>query len=241
FGQAPAWLVLFVGWAKSSARPPTRGHRASTILPTRTRIAGATPTLLFALVVIMDLVQHTAAIRLERPVMDAGWPARIGRRIERLAALAFVVVADDQVAGDQINFFPVIVHEGCRGVDAGREAQQPRAAARLFGFVEIARQDFLLDAGRVAGRRHPALVHVDLVEFEMRLVHRHRFSSLSIIRAPAGSGCRSDAGFSAPAPDRRARLRKHPTAARRLWPTACRRTSACLRPARFCRRISRSD
>src|SRR4029077_3844522 len=41
-------------------------------------------------------------------------------------------------------------------------------------------QDFLLDAGRIAGRRYPALVHVDLVEFEMRLVQRHDVDSLSL-------------------------------------------------------------
>ena len=67
---------------------------------------------LLALVVIVNLIEHAAAIRFERSVIDTGRPARISRRIERLAAFAFIVVADNQVTGDEINLFPMIVHEG---------------------------------------------------------------------------------------------------------------------------------
>jgi hypothetical protein len=65
------------------------------------------------------------------------------------------------------------VDEGGGGVDAGLEPQQARPAAHFSGLVEIARQNFLLDAGRIAGRRVPAFVHVDGVKFEMWLVHWH--------------------------------------------------------------------
>jgi hypothetical protein len=54
--------------------------------------------LALALIVIVDLVEQAAALGFEGTVMDAGGPAGIGRRFEALAALAFVVVADDQVA-----------------------------------------------------------------------------------------------------------------------------------------------
>src|SRR5262249_62404771 len=68
--------------------------------------------------------------------------------------------------------------------------QQPDTASRSSLLVEVALQNLLLDAGRIAGRCVPAVVHVDGVEFEMRLVHRHggapRESSLS--PAPAGCG-----------------------------------------------------
>src|SRR5262245_27818958 len=126
-----------------------------------------------ALIVVMNLEQHAAAGRFERTVMDARWSARIGRRLETLTALALRIIADDQVAGEQINLLPMVVHERRRGVDAGREAQQPRAAAHLARLVEIAGENLLLDAGRIARRRDPALRHVDRKKFQMRLVHRH--------------------------------------------------------------------
>src|SRR5262245_32233141 len=56
---------------------------------------------LLALVVIVDLVEQAAAIRFERPVIDAGRPAGVGRRVEGFAALAFRIVADDEIARDQ--------------------------------------------------------------------------------------------------------------------------------------------
>src|SRR5262245_13332496 len=113
-------------------------------------------SLLLALVVIMNLVQQAAAVGFERPVMDAGRPARIGRRLDALATLAVLVVADDEVAGDQVDLLPMVVHERCGGVGPRLEPQQPRAASHLAGLVEVAGQDLLLDAGRIARRRRPA-------------------------------------------------------------------------------------
>src|SRR5215831_1120518 len=106
-------------------------------------------TLFPALVVIMNLVEQAAAIRFEWAVINARRSARIGRRFERLAAPALRVIADDQIAGNQINFLPVVVHERRRGVDARSKPQQPRSAAHLARFVEIAGQDLLLNAGWV--------------------------------------------------------------------------------------------
>src|SRR5437764_1438874 len=54
--------------------------------------------LLLALVVIVNLIEEAAALGLERAVMDAGWPAGIGWRVERLAASSFLVVADNEIA-----------------------------------------------------------------------------------------------------------------------------------------------
>src|SRR6266567_3236266 len=78
--------------------------------------------------VIVDLEEQAAEVRLERPVHRAGRPAGIG---------------------------------------AGREAQQPRAAAVLLRLVERAGEDLLLDADGIARRRLPAAAHVEPVEFEM--------------------------------------------------------------------------
>src|SRR6266851_1211804 len=149
------------------------GFRARRCAPSRNDAGQGPTSLLLALVVIVDLVEHAAFLGLEGAVMDAGRTARIGRRLERLAALALRVVADDQIAGDEIDLLPVIVHEGRGGVGAGLELQEPRAAAHLLRLVEIARQDLLRDAGRIAGRRVPAVLHVDAGELDVRLVHRH--------------------------------------------------------------------
>src|SRR5262245_18071481 len=129
--------------------------------------------ILLALMVVVDFVEEETALRLERAVIDARRPASIGRRLEALAALALGVVADDQIAGDEIDLFPMVVHERRGGVDARLEAQKPRAAAHLAGLVEIAGKRLLLNARRIARRREPALVHVDALELEMRLVERH--------------------------------------------------------------------
>src|SRR5437763_7082513 len=118
----------------------------------------------------MNLEEETTAVRFKRAVHGAGWATGIGARREILAAPALGVVADRQVALDQIHLFPILVHEGFGRVDSGLKAQQPRAAAALLRFVERAGEDLLLDAGRIAGRRLPAAAHVEAVEFEMRFV-----------------------------------------------------------------------
>src|SRR5262249_24912413 len=106
-------------------------------------------------------------------MVDARRPARIGGRVKRLTALPMGVTADNEVTRDQIHLFPMVVDESGGGEDAGFELQQARPAPHFSRLVEIARQNLLLYAGRIAGRRVPALAHVDGVEFEMRLVHWH--------------------------------------------------------------------
>src|SRR5262249_54019672 len=115
----------------------------------------------------MDLVEETAAVRFERAMNRAGRAAGIGSGGKALAALPHRIVADRQVAVDQVDLFPIFMDEGFGREDAGREPQQPRAAAAAPVLVERARQDLLLDAGWIAERRRPARAHVDAVEFEM--------------------------------------------------------------------------
>src|SRR6202011_3171519 len=83
----------------------------------------ARPNLLLALVVIVNLIEQAAALGLEWPVMDARRPAGIGRRLERLATLSCLVVADNEIALDDIHLLPVIVHERRRGVGGRLEPQ----------------------------------------------------------------------------------------------------------------------
>src|SRR4029077_2514652 len=84
-----------------------------------------------ALVVIMDLVEQAAALGFEWSVMDAGRAAGIGTSRERLAARALPVIADDEVAGNEVHLLPVIMHEWRGRVDAGLEPQHPRAASHF--------------------------------------------------------------------------------------------------------------
>jgi hypothetical protein len=134
----------------------------------------------------VELIEQAAAIRLERPVINARRPAGIGRGVERFAALSLRVVADDEVAGDQIDLLPMVMHERRGGVDAGLEAQQSGAAAHLTVLVEVAREDFLLDARGIAGRRGPASLHVHAGKLKMRLVHRHGPSPAIIATSSQG-------------------------------------------------------
>src|SRR5436305_3036103 len=109
--------------------------------------------------------------------MHAGRPAGVGRLEGLLAAATLLVVADDQVPLHDIHLLPVIVHERLGRVRARLDLQEPRAAAAFIHLVEIARQDLLIEARRIALRPLPAGVEVDTDEFEM-LLGLHAPSSL---------------------------------------------------------------
>jgi len=80
------------------------------------------------------------------------------------------------------------MNEGGGREHSRRKAQQPGAAAALAFLVERARQNLLLDPGRIAGWGRPAGVHVDAVKFEMGLVDGHggRSSLLAVRVVPSG-------------------------------------------------------
>src|ERR1700733_14972663 len=106
----------------------------------------------------------------------AGRTAGIGTGPEILAAGAARIVADGEVALDQIDLFPIIVDEGLGRVDARLEAQEPCAAAGLLRLVERAGEALLLDARGIAGPSFPPGAHVEAVEFEVRLHWVHASS-----------------------------------------------------------------
>src|SRR5579871_3386562 len=105
--------------------------------------------------------------------MNAGRTASVSRRAERLAALALRVVADGKIALEEPHLLPMVMHERRGGEGAGLKAQEPRAASHLAPLVEVAGEDLLLDRRRIAFEIVPARIHIDFMEFEMRLVHRH--------------------------------------------------------------------
>src|SRR5262249_462964 len=105
-----------------------------------------------AFLVVVDLIKHASSHRLERSVHGTRWTAGIGWSRETLSAIALRIVADDEVASEQVNLLPVILNKTCPGVFTRDKAQEARTAAALARFVKIAREDLLLDAGRIARR-----------------------------------------------------------------------------------------
>jgi hypothetical protein len=57
---------------------------------------------------MVDFEQQTAVHRLERPMLGVRRPAGVGVGRETLAPSPFLFVADDQIAGDEIDLLPVI-------------------------------------------------------------------------------------------------------------------------------------
>src|SRR5690242_13779101 len=105
---------------------------------------------------------------------DARWTTRIGVRHELRAALAFAVGADMEIACNEIDLLPVLMHEGPRRKGARLEPQQPRSVPCPRSFIERAGEDFLLYARRVALRPMPVRrSHVDGAEFLVLLVDCH--------------------------------------------------------------------
>src|ERR1700739_4204213 len=85
---------------------------------------------------IVNLHQHAARHRFERAVKRTGRTAGVGVRLERFAAIALFVVADDQIAGKQKNLFPIFMNEWLGGVNARLKPQKTGAAAALVHLVE---------------------------------------------------------------------------------------------------------
>src|SRR6266702_1431448 len=151
---------------------PSASSRASAAIG---RMA-ASPMLHRALIVVMQLEQQPALVRLARPVQRARRAACIGVRTEPGAALAFLVVAHDQIARNEVDLFPVVMHEGFRGMDARREAQVASAKTALVFFVKKSCEHLLLYFRRVAGQVFPALVEVHFVELLVFFLNRHERS-----------------------------------------------------------------
>jgi hypothetical protein len=94
-------------------------------------------------------------------VKHAGRAAGVGVGLERFAAFALLIVANGQIAGKQENLFPILVNERLGRIDARLEAKQTGAAPAFVRFVEGARENLLLDAGRIARGRLPSGGHVE--------------------------------------------------------------------------------
>src|SRR5262249_28107275 len=146
----------------------------------------------------------------ERAMQDAGWTTRIGVRHKLRATRAFVVGTDIEIARNEIDLLPVVMHKRLRRERTGLKPQQPRPVSPLGCLIERACQDLLLDALRIALRRVPvACGHIDLMEFPVLLVDCHG----PLTRQRVGNW----------------RVRRPANRCR-----ACDRSSACSGPSRMC-------
>src|SRR5262249_31016579 len=121
----------------------------------------------------MRLEQHAAGARREWPVIDAGRAHRVGVVAELLAPLAVLVVAHDEVAGEQEHLFPILVHERLGGKGTGLDPQHAGAVATLVLLIEGAGENLLGKTGRIARNGVPAGLHIHGVKFMVPLVETH--------------------------------------------------------------------
>src|SRR3989442_963320 len=139
---------------------PAARSRATT---TASAVAGAASRRTFEpAVVTSPAMSKRSLIETGRPASGDGTTPSFRSRAEAGAALAVPVVADDQVARDEIHLFPVIVHEGLARMHAGIEAQVTRAGAAPVFLVEESGEHLLPDPVRIAGEFLPAAVEVNL-------------------------------------------------------------------------------
>src|SRR3954470_17656002 len=117
--------------------------------------------------VVMDLVQDAAPLGGERAMRRARRPACVGGREALLAAAPLLIVAHDQVALRDVDFFPVVVHEGLGRERARLDLEEPRTAAALVRLVEIRSEDLLIKPWRIPGRPLPTKFQVCLYRIQV--------------------------------------------------------------------------
>src|SRR4051812_15750847 len=124
-----------------------------TVRPSRNCLRCSLP---FFSTVVVDFVENAAPVRGERSMRHAGRPAGVSGREALLAALALLVVADDQVALHHVDLFPVIMHERLGGKGARVDLEQSRAASLLRLLVQVGSEDLLPEPRRIAFGPLPA-------------------------------------------------------------------------------------
>src|SRR5687768_18621458 len=95
---------------------------------------------------IVNFEQQAAVDGFERSVRRMRRSTGIGVGREAFAALTDLVVANGQIARDEIDLLPIVVGERRRCIDAGLETQQAGAGAPMVLFIESPGQDFLLNS-----------------------------------------------------------------------------------------------
>jgi hypothetical protein len=98
----------------------------------------------------VDLEQEATVRRPEWAVINAGRTAGVGAGAIGPKSQPLPLIPHDEVSRQQEHLLPVVVHKRKSGVGAGLKPQQSRPIADLGILVERAREDLLLNAGRIA-------------------------------------------------------------------------------------------
>jgi len=91
----------------------------------------------------------------------AGRAAGVCIRMKACAIPPLFIVADNEVARDQVNLFPILMNKGLGSENARLKAQKTSAASAFSPFIERPRKNFLLDALGIARWNDPSLGHVE--------------------------------------------------------------------------------
>src|SRR5271167_3961887 len=108
-------------------------------------------------IVIVDFQQQTTRFRFEWSMVYAGRPASVSIWLEACAIPPVLIVANNEVAGDQVNFLPILMNKGLGSENAGLKTQEARSASASGLFIERTGKNLLLDAAGVYGRSNPSL------------------------------------------------------------------------------------
>ncbi len=112
---------------------------------------------------------------------DVRGPAGIRRCNELLASIPIAIIADNQIALHNKDFFPMVMNEGFLGKCSGSDAQNAGPAAGFIDLIEIAGKNLLQETRLVSGRSFPSMQHIDGEKFQMRLAMCHFHIPFSLL------------------------------------------------------------
>src|SRR5258708_38785358 len=118
--------------------------------------------------------------------MDPRWPHGISRRQKRLTTPPGAIVADNEIALTEEDFFPMVVNEAFRCKRKRVDFQQPRTRSALGALIDVARENLLGKSQRIAGDRFPAGAEIQGEEFSV-LFFSHYSPSLRSISSTVQS------------------------------------------------------
>src|SRR5258708_34325531 len=105
-----------------------------------------------AALVVVKLEQHAAFLRSEGAMANPGRPAGVGVWSKGRRARSVLRIIGGEVPRDQIDLFPIVVHERHGGARARLESKETRPVSHLVVFIESSGENLLLDPRRIAWR-----------------------------------------------------------------------------------------
>jgi hypothetical protein len=94
-------------------------------------------------------------------MMDSRRPAGVSVRLKAFAMLPVLIVTNDEVARDQVNFLPIIMYKWFGGKNSWLKPQETRTASTPRLFIEFPRKNLLLDTAGITEWSSPPIGHVE--------------------------------------------------------------------------------